>query len=233
MPSTMVTVDGFPVPVDVAGPDKGSVVVLLGAAQNAASAYDAVCQRLHTASLRTIVIAPDPRLTAKSVVGILDTLDVQWGLLVGDRIGGELAWELAATRLDRFIGLVVIDRGHPRVADLEGVIRDEHCPPVEMNTTALVSTPAARTVARASQRLRVRRLPAGGAPRAAQCAGVDRTAGGRDRDAHQHLVTASPAARQESTPAVRPGCRGRDSRRRPSRWAAARGSPGPGARWPR
>jgi pimeloyl-ACP methyl ester carboxylesterase len=112
----------------------------------------AVCQRLHTASLRTIVIGPDPRLTAKSVVGILDALDVKWALLVGDRIGGELAWELAATRLDRFIGLVVIDRGHPRVADLAGVIRDEHCPPVEMNTTALVSTPAARAVAKASQR---------------------------------------------------------------------------------
>jgi len=152
MPSTMVTVDGFPVPVDVAGPEKGSVVVLLGAAQQAASAYDAVCQRLHTASLRTIVVGPDPRLTAKSVVGIMDMLDLQWGLLVGDRIGGEMAWELAATRLDRFIGLVVIDRGHPRVADQSGVIRDEHCPPVEMNTTALVSTPAARAVARASQR---------------------------------------------------------------------------------
>jgi Predicted hydrolases or acyltransferases (alpha/beta hydrolase superfamily) len=141
MPSTMVTVDGFPVPVEVAGPDKGSVVVVLGAAHHAPSAYDAICQRLHTASLRTIVIGPDPRLTAKSVVGILDALDVKWALLVGDRIGGELAWELAATRLDRFIGLVVIDRGHPRVADLTGVIRDEHCPPVEMNTTALVSTP--------------------------------------------------------------------------------------------
>jgi len=136
----MVTVDGLPVPVDVSGPDKGSVVVVLGAAHHAPSAYDAVCQRLHTASLRTIVIGPDPRLTAKSVVGIMDALDVRWALLVGDRIGGELAWELAATRLDRFIGLVVIDRGHPRVADLTGVIRDEHCPPVEMNTTALVST---------------------------------------------------------------------------------------------
>ena len=152
MPSTMVTVDGFPVPVDVTGPDKGSVVVVLGATHHAPSAYDAVCQRLHTASLRTIVIGPDPRLTAKSVVGILDALDVKWALLVGDRIGGELAWELAATRLDRFIGLVVIDRGHPCVADQAGVIRDEHCPPVEVNTTALVSTPAARAVAKASQR---------------------------------------------------------------------------------
>ena len=51
-----------------------------------------------------------------------------------------------------FTGLVAVDRGHPRVADLAGVIRDHHCPPVEINTTALVSTPAALAVARASQR---------------------------------------------------------------------------------
>lgn len=152
MLSSMVTVEGFPVPVDVAGPEKGAAVVLLGAAQHAPAAYDGVCQRLHTASLRTVVIGPDPRMTPKAVVGILDTLDVRWGLLVGDRLGGELAWELAATRLDRFIGLVVIDRGHPRVADHSGAIRDGACPPVEMNTTALVSNAAARAVAKASQR---------------------------------------------------------------------------------
>ena len=152
MPSTLITVDGFPATVDVSGPDKGSVVVLLGAAHQGPSAYDAICERLHTASLRTVVIAPDPRLTSKGVIGILDTLGVRWALLVGDRVGAELAWELAATRLDRFIGLVVIDRGHPCVADQSGVIRDEHCPPVEMNTTALVSSPSARNVAKASQR---------------------------------------------------------------------------------
>ncbi|MCV7132798.1 alpha/beta hydrolase [Mycobacterium hodleri] len=152
MPSTVLTVDGFPATVDVSGPDKGSVVVLLGATHQGPAAYDAICQRLHTASLRTVVIAPDPRLSAKSVVGILDSVGVRWALLVGDRIGGELAWELAATRLDRFIGLVVVDRGHPRVPDQAGEVRDEHCPPVEVNTTALVSSPAARTVAKASQR---------------------------------------------------------------------------------
>jgi pimeloyl-ACP methyl ester carboxylesterase len=150
--TTMATVDGFPAVVNVAGPDKGPVVVMLGASHHAPGAYDAVCQRLHTASIRTVVISPDRRLTPKSVVGILDSLGVQWALLVGDRVGGEIAWELAASRLDRFIGLVVIDRGHPRVADMAGVVRDEHCPPVEMNTTALVSTPAARAVAKASQR---------------------------------------------------------------------------------
>lgn len=148
----MITVDGVGVPVGVSGPDKGSVVVFLGAAHQGPTAYDGVCQRLHTASLKTVVIGPDPRLTAKAVIGILDSLDVRWALLVGDRLGGELAWELAATRLDRFIGLVVIDRGHPRVADLAGVVRDENCPPVELNTTALVSTSAARAVAKASQR---------------------------------------------------------------------------------
>lgn len=152
MPSPTVTVDGFDVPVAVAGPENGSVVVMLGAAHQAPAAYEGVCQRLHTASLKTVVIGPDPRLTAKVVVSILDSLDVRWALLVGDRLGGELAWELAATRLDRFIGLVVIDRGHPRVADLAGTVRDEHCPPVELNTTALVSSSAARAVAKASQR---------------------------------------------------------------------------------
>src|SRR3954447_16201672 len=113
MPSTVVTVDGFPATVDVSGPDNGSVVVLLGAAHQGPSAYDAICQRLHTASLRTVVIAPDPQLSPKTVVDILDALKVRWALLVSDRVGGELAWVLAATRLDRFTGLVVIDRGHP------------------------------------------------------------------------------------------------------------------------
>jgi pimeloyl-ACP methyl ester carboxylesterase len=128
----MTTVDGFPIQVCDTGPEKGSVVVLLCAAQRALTAYEAVCERLHTASLRTIVVS--------------------WGVLVGDRDGAELAWELAATRLDRFTGLVVIDRGHPRVADPAGVVRDDHCPPVEINTTALVSNSAAHAVARASQR---------------------------------------------------------------------------------
>src|ERR1700722_17245526 len=154
----MTTVDGFPIQVCDTGPEKGSVVVLLCAAQRPLTAYEAVCERLHTASLRTIVVGPDQRLTPKSVFGILDVLDVSWGVLVGDRDGAELAWELAATRLDRFTGLVVTARGHPRVAAPPGgaapagVVRDDHCPPVEINTTALVSNSAAHAVARASQR---------------------------------------------------------------------------------
>jgi pimeloyl-ACP methyl ester carboxylesterase len=152
MPSTTMTVDGFPIPVDVSGAEKGPVVVLLGAAQQATAAYEGVCQRLHTASLRTVVVGPDPRLTPDSVLSILDWLDVRWAVLVGDRVGAELAWDLAARRFDRFTALVVVDRGHPRVPDQSGLVRDEQCPPVEMNTTALVSTAAARAVAQESQR---------------------------------------------------------------------------------
>jgi pimeloyl-ACP methyl ester carboxylesterase len=144
----MMTVDGFPIPISVAGPEKGPAVVVLSSAGQAVAAYDAVCERLHTASLRTVVIGADQRLTAKAVLNLLDTLGVRWAVIVG----GELAWELAATRPDRFTGLVAVDRGHPAAPDQQRAVRDEHCPPVEMNTTALVSTPAARTVARASQR---------------------------------------------------------------------------------
>lgn len=146
------TVDGRPIPVDISGPDKGSVVVLLGAAQQPTAAYDALCERLHTANLRTVVMGADAGLTPKSVLGIMDVIGVSWAVLVGDRDGADLAWALAASRLDRFTGLVVIDRGHPRVVDPAGVARDPECPSVEMNTTALVSSPAARAAATASQR---------------------------------------------------------------------------------
>jgi pimeloyl-ACP methyl ester carboxylesterase len=148
----MTTLDGIPVIVAVTGPENGVVVVILGAQQRAPAAYDAVCERLHTASLRTVVIGLDPWLTPKSVIGILDSLGIGWAVVVGDRAGAELAWKLAATRLGRFVGLVAIDRGHPRVADLDGVIRDEDCPPVEIATTVLVSSPAARAIAHDSQR---------------------------------------------------------------------------------
>ncbi|TAM63422.1 alpha/beta hydrolase [Mycobacterium sp.] len=148
----MTTLEGFPVPVVVAGTETGVVVVILGDEERTPAAYDAVCERLHTASLRTVVIGFDPRLTCKSVIGILDALGIGWAVVMGDRAGGDLAWELTATRLGRFVGLVVIDRGHPRAGDRDGAIRDGHCPPVEIGTTVLVSSPAARSVAQASQR---------------------------------------------------------------------------------
>lgn len=146
----MTTHDGFPVPVGVSGPEKGTVVVVLAAEQRAPAAYDPLCERLHNASLRTVVIGADPRLTPKSVIGILDSLGIGWAVVVGDRSGAELAWVLAATKLGRFAGLVAIDRPHPRINGGEGP--DDTCPPVEIATTVLVSVPTVRDAARDSQR---------------------------------------------------------------------------------
>jgi pimeloyl-ACP methyl ester carboxylesterase len=145
-------VDGFPVRVKLAGPDTGRVVVMFDEKSSETSAFEDVRQRLHVAMLRTVTIPVDRRLTAKSVLDLLDRLRVPGGLLVGDRTGGDLAWEVAATHHERFTGLVVIDSGHPRVPDIGRVIRDERCRPVHAATTALVSSPAAHAVARASRR---------------------------------------------------------------------------------
>ncbi len=145
-------IEGFRVPVKVSGPDNGRVVVIFDEPSPETAAFDAVRQRLHAAMLRTVVIPMDRGLTAKSVVGVLDRLGVPGGLLVGDRAGADVAWEVAATQRERSTGLVVIDSGHPRVPDTNGVTRDQHCPPVHADTTALVSTGAAQAVARASRR---------------------------------------------------------------------------------
>jgi pimeloyl-ACP methyl ester carboxylesterase len=152
MPPTIRTVDGFVLPVTVTGPGKGPCVLMLGAAQHPPAAYEALCKRLHNSAARTVFVGGDPRLQSKNVIEILDALEIPSGVLFGDRFGAELAWEVAAAHPERFIGMVVVDRGHPRVPDPHGVTRDTDCPPVEINTTVLVSHPAARAAAKASQR---------------------------------------------------------------------------------
>ncbi len=137
--------------LSVSGPRQGPVVVIL-ATRRGLRGYNAVCRRLHTALFRTMVIAVHPRTSAQSVISVLDTLDVHWALLVGDRTVGRLAWTLAATEHHRFSGLVAINCGHPRVPDENGVVRDKDCPPAKINTTMLVARSESRAVAHASGR---------------------------------------------------------------------------------
>lgn len=145
-------IDGFQVPVRLSGPDKGRVVIMFDGTPDTTDSYDIVRERLHVAMFRTVVLPTHEGLSSKAIIGILDRLKAAGGLLVGDGAGGELAWDLAATYRERFTGLVVVDCGHPRVPNDGGVIRDKHCPAVEVDTTALVSTRAAHGVARASRR---------------------------------------------------------------------------------
>lgn len=145
-------IEGFQVPVTLSGPENGRIVIMIDETPQKSNAYDIVRQRLHLAMFRTVLIPANATLSPKSVVDMLDKLKVAGGLLVGDGTGGELAWCLAASQRERFTGLVVIDVGHPRVPDNGGVIRDEHCPAVDVDTTALVSTRTAQTIAQASRR---------------------------------------------------------------------------------
>jgi pimeloyl-ACP methyl ester carboxylesterase len=145
-------IDSFQVPVTLSGPENGRVVIMIDETPQKTDAYDIIRQRLHLAMFRTVVIPAHATLSPKSVADMLDQLKVAGGLLVGDGTGGELAWRLAATQRERFTGLVVIDVGHPRVPDNGGVIRDEHCPAIEVDTTALVSTRTAQAIAQASRR---------------------------------------------------------------------------------
>jgi len=146
------TLHGFAVPVAVAGPEAGVVVVILGDQNRAPGSYDALCERLHVAALRTVVIGFDARLTRAAVLSLLDGLGIRWAVLVGDGAGGDRAWDLAATTAGRFVALVVIDRGHPRVTHPAGMVADDDVPPVRVDTTLLVGSPAAREIARRSRR---------------------------------------------------------------------------------
>jgi len=148
----LTAIDGSQVPVTVSGPVKGRVVIMFEQAPQGAHYYDIVRERLHVAMFRTVVIPAHARLTPKSVIGFLDQLKIAGGLLVADGAIGELAWNLAATFRERFTGLVAIDSGHPRVPNVDGVIRDRDCPAVDLDTTLLVGTRAAHTVACASRR---------------------------------------------------------------------------------
>lgn len=147
-PPATISVDGLDVAVTVSGPDRSGNVVLLGAVPAARDAYGAICARLHNAGLRTVVIGT-AGVPPDAVPAVLDAVGVRWAVLFGDRSGAELAWQLAATRFDRFTALVAVDRGHPRACGDDGA---QGCGPVELDTTILVSTPAAAAAARASRR---------------------------------------------------------------------------------
>lgn len=170
----------------------------------------------------------------KAVIGVLDALDVRWGILVGDRAGAELAWELAATRLDRFTGLVVIDRGTR----------------VFPTRTAWSATRIARRWRSTPPRWSVR-PPHGHWPGPASATSTATTdwwsspGGATPRSPPRSWprrscyapapgelsAAARPSLPEESTPAVDPVGRGTGNPRKPVRSAAARDWPGRAVRW--
>jgi hypothetical protein len=153
--------------VQVGGPQSAHVVVLLRASDDPETVYDDVCERLHNSGLRTVVIgAQDHPLTERAVLAVLDELSLAWVNLVGNKDAADVAWLLAARTFGRFVSLIVVDRGHPAIADGQGHMLAEDCPAVEMPTTVLVGDPEYRDPAELSGRrvyseFRVVQLPDG------------------------------------------------------------------------
>jgi pimeloyl-ACP methyl ester carboxylesterase len=146
----MYTIEGHPVQVSTQGPAGGRTVVLLDISPTGESPYQDIRDRLHVAKVHTVGISAGFAVSGKAVVGILDSFGVPCAVLVGDGPCAESAWRAAAHHPQRITGLVVIDGGHPRAAN--GLDGDDLCPHVFADTTALVSSRAAGSAARASRR---------------------------------------------------------------------------------
>ena len=152
MDSRTVTTPGGDVQVRIGGPESRYTVLLFPDAGENADVYDIVCERLHTSDLRTVVVEKIDELTPADVVALLDKLALPWVHLAGSGAGAELAWSVAAGRFGRFASLVVADRGHPAVPDLDGTVRDASAPPAEVPTTIVVGSASRRPEADASMR---------------------------------------------------------------------------------
>lgn len=130
--------------VRVDGPASKHVVLLLTGEGDSPDVYDAVCERLHSSDLRTVV-PEGGGWTEEAVLSVLDQMSLGWVNLVGSGAGAEVAWELAARHFGKFASLIVCDRPHPAVGGSE-------CPPVELPTTVMVGSPERRADIDASGR---------------------------------------------------------------------------------
>lgn len=145
-------IDGAAVPVTLSGSMTGRTIILLEDTAHKAATRGALQERLQIAMFRVVSVPLQDGLSAKSIVRFLDELQIASGVIVGDGVGGDLAWDLAAGHHGRFNGLVAINCGHPAVPNVNGVIRDGSCPAVEVDTTILAGGRSAHAVARASRR---------------------------------------------------------------------------------
>lgn len=149
-----VGVGGGSCVVRLGGPSSRHSVVLLPDITDDLADFDGLCERLHNSDLRTIVVEPGPEVDEQAVAAVMNSLELPLANLVGRGTGADLAWRLVASDFDRFVSLIVVGRGHPAVADLDGVVAMPDCRPIEVATTMVIEdVPAERRWADRSGRL--------------------------------------------------------------------------------
>jgi pimeloyl-ACP methyl ester carboxylesterase len=146
----MYTVDGLAVQVSTQGPAGDRTVVVLDMSHTGESRYQDIRDRLHVAKVQTVGISAGFVVSDKAVIDILDSLRIPCAVLVADGPCADMAWQAAAHHPQRITGLVLIDGGHPRAAN-RARRDDDLCPHVFADTTVLVSSSAAGSIARASR----------------------------------------------------------------------------------
>ncbi|GAA5056214.1 alpha/beta hydrolase [Nocardia callitridis] len=153
MNSRQITVGDQAWTVRVDGPQSRHSVLLLPDVDDRPDAYDQVCARLHNSDLRTYAVESIDGLDPVNITGLLDELELPWGVNIAGRgAGAALGWLVCSGGFGRFQSLVVADRGHPASPGADGVVPVPDTRPVEVPTTMLVTKNVPRSVADASGR---------------------------------------------------------------------------------
>ncbi|WP_182357403.1 alpha/beta hydrolase [Tomitella gaofuii] len=155
MTERSITISGQPRTVVVGGADGApGVLILAGEAHGAPVPRIApLTERLEASGLQSFVWdTGSPAPTHEEVASALDQLGLHWVNLVGTGDAAPAAWETAARHFGRVSSLVVLDGGHPAVADADGAVLDQGCPAVDVATTLVLTTAEARAQAYASGR---------------------------------------------------------------------------------
>lgn len=138
--------DGAPGVLILVGPSDGAPVPRLAP----------LTERLVASGLQSFVwdcsAEPSTLPTHEDVAAALDELGLHWVNLVGIGSATGSVWQTAARHFGRVSSLVVLDGGHPAVADADGGVQDQGCPAVDVATTLVMTSSAARTHAYASGR---------------------------------------------------------------------------------
>ncbi|MBB3038589.1 hypothetical protein [Hoyosella altamirensis] len=132
------------------GDHRSGAVLIIGSAGVAAELYDDLCARLHNSGLPTITLPYSPGIDHRAALAAVDAAKAAWVNVAGYGAGATVAWQFAARHFNRVSSLVVLGAAHPAAPTANAPAEDSECPPVEVGTTIISTSPAEMVQAKAS-----------------------------------------------------------------------------------